>query len=137
MFELANRYARAFIGSSMGRGCFVGHEEVAHGDVYGDWKRFTYYVNGLQQYIYCRNQKVFLTLFSDWCSWASGINSRTVVPSGISISAEQWLSIKYVYSLQDVEGVDISTPDIIMDNPDSKPFRVKSYVISQHGEYIQ
>ena len=116
---------------------WVGHEEVARGDIFGDWKRFTYYVNGLRQYIYCRNQKVFLKLFAVWCSWASSINNRSVVPSGISISAEQWLAIKYIYSLQDVDGVDISTQDIIMDNPDSRSFRVKSYLITQHGEYIQ
>jgi hypothetical protein len=115
---------------------WVGHKEVARGDIFGDWKRFTYYVNGLRQYIYCRNQKTFLTLFAAWCSWASSINKRPV-PSNISISAEQWEKIKYVYTLEDADGVDISTQDVIMDNPDSKPFRVKSWIHTQYGEYIQ
>lgn len=96
--------------------CWVGHEEVSHGDIFGDWKRFTYYCNGYRQYIYCRNQKVFLTLFAGWCSWARGA---------------------YVYTLNDVDGVDITTQDIIMDNPDEKPFRVKSCIQTQYGEYIQ
>jgi hypothetical protein len=115
---------------------WVGHKEVARGDIFGDWKRFTYYVNGLRQYIYCRNQKVFLTLFAAWCSWASSINSRKK-PVDLPITDEQWDKIKYNYTLEDVEGVSISTPDVIMDNPDSKPFRVKSWIHTQHGEYIQ
>ena len=115
---------------------WVGHKEVARGDIFGDWKRFTYYVNGLKQYIYCRNQKVFLTLFANWCSWASITNNRKK-PADLPINDEQWDKIKYSYTLEDVEGVSISTPDVIMDNPDSKPFRVKSWVHTQHGEYIQ
>jgi hypothetical protein len=102
--------------STQGRHVWVGHKEVARGDIFGPWKRFTYYCNGVKQYIYCRTQKVFLILFAHWCSWAKG---------------------NYNYTLNDVDGVDISTEDIIMDNPDSKPFRVKSWVFTQHGEYIQ
>jgi hypothetical protein len=116
--------------------CWVGHEEVARGDIFGDWKRFTYYVNGHRQYIYCRNQKVFLTLFAHWCSWASIANARKK-PSDLPISDEQWEKIKYYYAIDDVEGVAISTEDIIMDNPDSKPIRVKSLIHTQCGEYIQ
>ena len=115
---------------------WVGHKEVAQGDIFGDWKRFIYYVNGLRQYIYCRNQKVFLTLFAHWCSWASVTNSRKK-PADLPISDEQWNKIKYNYALEDIEGVSISTPDVIMDNPDSKPFRIKSLIQTQHGEYIQ
>jgi len=114
----------------------VGHKEVDHKDIFGDWKRFTYYVNGLRQYIYCRNQKVFLILFANWCSWASITNNRKR-PDKLSISDEQWEKIKYSYALDTFEGVDISTRDIIMDNPDSKPFRIKSYIHTQYGEYIQ
>jgi len=114
----------------------VGHEEVARGDVFGDWKRFTYYVNGLRKYIYCRNQKAFLTLFAAWCSWASVANNRTK-PVDIPLSDEQWDKIKYNYSLETLEGIDISTEEIIMDNPDSRPHRCKSLVQTQHGEYIQ
>jgi len=115
--------------------CFVGHEEVSRGDVFGDWKRFSYYCNWNKLYIYCRNQAAFFRLFACWCSWANCLPS--VVPSNCSISAEDWKKIKYVYTLGDVEGVSISSSDVIMDNPDSKPFRVKSYIQSQHGEYIQ
>ena len=115
---------------------WVGHKEVARGDIFGDWKRFTYYVNGLRQYIYCRNQKVFLTLFADWCSWAGFINNRPK-PDNHPLTDEQWDKIKYNYTLEDAVGVSISTPDVIMDNPDSKPFRVKSWLQTQHGEYIQ
>lgn len=99
--------------------CWVGHQEVARGEVFGDWKRFSYLCNGHVQYIYCRTQKVFLTLFNVWVQWAKLMHG------------------KYVYSLESIEGVDISTPDIIMDNPGSRPFRVKSLIQSQYGEYIQ
>lgn len=116
--------------------CWVGHKEVARGDIFGDWKRFTYYVNGLRQYIYCRNQKTFLTLFAYWCSWAGVINNRKK-PSDLPINDEQWDKIKYAYTLEDVDGVSISTPEVIMDNPDSKPFRVKHWLQTQYGEYIQ
>jgi len=115
---------------------WVGHKEVAQGDIFGDWKRFTYYCNGFREYVYCRSQKVFLTLFAHWCSWASIANSRKK-PDNLPISDEQWERIKYSYTLEDVEGVDISTQDVIMDNPDSKPFRVKSWLHTQYGEYIQ
>jgi hypothetical protein len=115
---------------------WVGHKEVARGDIFGDWKRFTYYVNGLRQYIYCRSQKVFLTLFAHWCSWASTANNRKK-PADLPITDEQWEKIKYSYTLEDTEGVSISTPDVIMDNPDSTPFRCKSWVHTQYGEYIQ
>lgn len=115
---------------------WVGHKEVARGDIFGDWKRFTYYCNGFREYVYCRSQKVFLTLFAHWCSWAGIANSRKK-PDNLPISDEQWERIKYSYTLEDVEGVDISTQDVIMDNPDSKPFRVKSWLHTQYGEYIQ
>ena len=112
------------------------HEEVARGDIFGDWKRFTYYVNGLRQYIYCRTQKVFITLFANWCRQASIMNNRKK-PDGLPLSDEQWNKIKYVYTLENAEGVNISTEEVIMDNPDLKPFRVKSWVHTQYGEYIQ
>lgn len=117
--------------------CWVGHKEVARKDVFGNWKRFSYYVNGHRQYIYCRTQKVFLTLFFNWCSWAKITNCRKK-PDDLPISDEQWEKIKYDYKLaDDLNGVDISSESIIMDNPDSKPFRVKSLIRSQYGEYIQ
>lgn len=125
-----------WLNANQSRLCWVGHEEVARGDIFGEWKRFTYYVNGFRQYIYCRNQKVFLTLFAHWCSWAGIINNRKK-PEGLAISDEQWEKIRYNYTFEDIEGVSISTPDIIMDNPDSRPFRVKSLVHTQYGEYIQ
>lgn len=125
-----------YLNAPVSRLQWVGHEEVARGDIFGDWKRFSYYINGHRQYVYCRNQKVFLALFAHWCSWASISNARKK-PSDLPISDEQWEKIKYSYTIDDVEGVDISTEDIIMDNPDSKPFRVKSLIYSQCGEYIQ
>jgi hypothetical protein len=115
---------------------WVGHKEAARGDIFGNWKRFTYYCNGHRLYIYCRNHGVFLTLFAHWCSWASTLNARKM-PSDLAISPEQWEKIKYVYTLESLEGVDISTEDVIMDNPDSKPFRVKQWMWTQYGEYIQ
>lgn len=118
------------------QGCWVGHKEVARGDIFGNWKRFTYYVNGLRQYVYCRNQNVFLGLFADWCKWASIINTQ-LKPDNSPMSTEEWEKIKYNYTFETIEGVDISTEDIIMDNPDSKPFRVKRHMLSHHGEYIQ
>lgn len=115
---------------------WVGHKEVARGDIFGDWKRFTYYVNGLRQYVYCRNEKAFLTLFAHWCRWA-GITNVRKKPSGLLISNNDWEKIKYNYTLDSLEGVDISTQDIITDNPDSNPFRVKTWLMSQGIEYIQ
>jgi hypothetical protein len=125
-----------WISSNQYQGCWVGHEEVARGDIFGNWKRFTYYVNGHRQYIYCRNEKVFLKLFSGWCSSAGIMNNRPK-PADLPISTEEWEKIKYNYTLETMEGVDISTDDIIMDNPDSKPFRVKRHILATAGEYIQ
>lgn len=125
-----------WISANQSRHRWVGHEEIARKEIFGDWKRFTYYVNGLRQYVYCHNQKVFLSLFAQWCSWASVTNNRKK-PESLPISDEEWNRIKYNYTLEDVEGVDISLEDIIMDNPDSKPFRVKSCIQTQYGEYIQ
>jgi hypothetical protein len=117
--------------------CWVGHKEVARGDVFGNWKRFAYSVNGHRQYVYCRTKKVFFTLFEHWCDWASLANSRKK-PEGLPISDEQWNKIKYEYHTNYADdGLDISTEDVIMDNPDSKPFRAKSLIQTQYGEYIQ
>src|SRR5512136_418977 len=110
-----------YLTANQSRHRWVGHEEVARKDIFGDWKRFTYYVNGQRQYVYCRNQKVFFELFAGWCRQASTMNNR------LAISTEH----KYSYTLGDVNGVGISTEDIIMDNPDSKPFRVKSCIQTQ------
>ena len=123
--------------SSPSRLCWVGHEEVARGDVFGNWKRFVYFVNGHRQYVYCRTKKVFLTLFEQWCNWAS-IANRRKKPEDLPISDERWNKIKYDYhTICADDGVDISTEGVIMDNPDSKPFRVKSLIQTQYGEYIQ
>ena len=115
---------------------WVGHKEVARGDIFGDWKRFTYYVNGHRQYVYCRSEKAFLTLFAHWCSWAGIANNRSK-PTDLLISDDDWEKIKYCYTLDSLDGVDISTQDIIMDNPDAKSFRVKTWLMSQGIEYIQ
>lgn len=92
--------------------CWVGHKEVANGDVWGNWKRFSYRCNGHRQHIYCRTQKVFFELFFAWQKWAS-----------------IWAK-NYNYTIEDYQ-------EVIMDNPDSRPFRVKSWIWSQLGEYIQ
>ena len=109
---------------------WVGHDEVARRDIKGTFKRFTYYCNGLKQYIYCRNHGIFLQLFAAWCKWASNINTRVNCPPEVA-------SVKYNYTLESLDGEDISLEDIIMDRPEGSPFRVKCLIQSQHGEYIQ
>jgi hypothetical protein len=109
---------------------WVGHEEVARREVKGTFKRFTYYCNGIKLYIYCRDHGVFLQLFAFWCKWASNINTRINCPPEVA-------SVKYNYTLETTEGVDISLEDIIMDRPEGSPFRVKCLIQTQYGEYIQ
>jgi hypothetical protein len=98
---------------------WVGHKEVARRDIKGKWKRFVYYLNGHMSYIYCHNRHTFINLFAGWCQWVS-----------------QWGG-KYVYTLQDVEGEDITLEDIIMDRPEGSPFRCKILIPTNVGEYIQ
>jgi hypothetical protein len=95
---------------------WVGHQEVARGEIWGTWKRFTYFCNGHKLFIYCHNFKTFLALFASWCSWARGL---------------------YNYTLTDPDGEDISTQDIIFDRPEGSPFRVKLLIQTTVGEYIQ
>jgi hypothetical protein len=109
---------------------WVGHEEVANREIKGTFKRFTYYCNGIKLYIYCRDQSVFLKLFADWCSWASTINTHVNCPPEVA-------SVKYNYTLESLEGVDISLEDIVMDRPEGTEYRPKVLVLSHHGEYIQ
>jgi hypothetical protein len=109
---------------------WVGHKEVARREIKGTFKRYTYYCNGNKLYIYCRTQKTFLELFAYWCKWASNINTRINCPVEIA-------SVKYNYTLEICEGDDISLEDIIMDRPEGSPFRCKSLIQSQQGEYIQ
>jgi hypothetical protein len=119
-----------YLSANQSRLQWVGHEEVARREIKGTFKRFMYYCNGHKQYIYCRDQGVFLRLFAFWCSWAGTINNRVSGPPEVA-------SVKYGYTLETIEGEDISLEDIIMDRPEGSPFRVKCLIQTQHGEYIQ
>ena len=119
-----------YLSANQSRPQWVGHEEVARREIKGTFKRFTYYCNGTKLYIYCRNKEIFLRLFAHWCSWASVINSRVSGPPEVA-------SVKYNYTLETIEGEDISLEDIIMDRPEGTAFRCKSLVYTQYGEYIQ
>jgi hypothetical protein len=47
---------------------FVGHEEIQMRQIKGNFKRFTYFCNGIKQYIYCEKKETFLNLFAHWSS---------------------------------------------------------------------
>lgn len=119
-----------YLSANQSRFQWVGHEEVSRREIKGTFQRFTYYCNGTKLYIYCRNQRVFLTLFANWCSWANTINTRINCPPEVTL-------VKYNYTVEDLEGVDISLEDIIMDRPEGTEYRPKVLILSQHGEYIQ
>jgi hypothetical protein len=109
---------------------WVGHEEVARREIKGTFKQFTYYCNGHKQYVYCHDHDVFLKLFANWCRQAGIFNTCTKCSPEVA-------SVKYNYALDTTEGEDISLEDIIMDRPEGSPFRVKCFIQTQHGEYIQ
>lgn len=98
---------------------WVGHQEVANREIWGTWKRFTYFCNGHKLFIYCRNKETFCKLFMGWCSWS------------------HVQGFAYDYTLNNPDGEDITLEDIIFDRPEGTPFRVKSLIQTQAGEYIQ
>jgi len=100
---------------------WVGHEEVARGDILPGWKRFKYFCNGHLQYVYCRTHEAFIALFEAWSRW----------------SQQNGYVGRYVYTLDGSKGEDISLEDMIMDRPEGTEFRVKMYLVTHEGEYIQ
>jgi hypothetical protein len=96
---------------------WVGHEEVRKREIKGHWKRYTYFCNGIKCFIYCEKDETFLRLFANWCSWAQG---------------------NYIYTFETLVGEYVPLEDIIMDEPDSKPFsHCKLLIHTQHGDCIQ
>lgn len=91
----------------------IGHEEVRTRQVKGTFFRYTYFNNGIKNYVYCENKETFIALI---CKWNGASNGR------------------YQYTFTSVEGEPISLENIIND----QNFKIKVLLnLNGKDQYIQ